>query len=485
MTASTRRKFLLRSGWSAGALLAGAAAVRAAPLPAWARRAAARQHDPELQATFLAAVLAGRAAEVRALLAQDRTLVDAADAEGCSALVLACREGHTEVKAALLEHGPRIGLIEAAMIPDWPRVVELGTADRAAIDAFHPVGGTALYAAARAGQDDGYFLQDLGADPDANPRGRFGVTPAYGALLCKDPHDALAALVSLLSNGAHVNAPQRDGDSLLQVAARRGDAHLLRYLLRRGADTTARDRRGRSALELAEAAGHAAAVALLTHPERVPRDDSSARYASDASGGAVVWPDLSDVSQAEQSAVAGPSHGQFERVKAALRGEPRRSFSRSTQDELAVEACGHVGNREIMRFHLDHGVPQSVCTSISVGDLPRAAALLAKHPAAVHERGPHDFPLMWYASIGGGDVEAAQLLLDAGVEIGQESQGTTVVHWAVRRGQPDLVRFLAEKGADLDAVGYKFDRNGQTPLQAAREAEDGDMVKLLSDLGAA
>src|SRR5262249_39074778 len=162
-------------------------------------------------------------------------------------------------------------------------------------------------------------------------------------------------------------------------------------LLRRGADSEARDLRGRTPLDLAQAGGHAEAVALLAHPERVPRDDTSARYASDSSGGAVVWPDLSDVTQEEQSAVTGPAHPNFERVKAAVGGEARRSFSRSTQDEMAVEACGHIGNRPIMRFHLDHGVPQSVCTSISVGDLPRAKALLAQHPSAVHERGPHDF----------------------------------------------------------------------------------------------
>ncbi len=220
MTASTRRNFLLRSSLSAGALLASAAALQAAPFAARARPAGRAPQDAELRATFLAAVVAGRAAEVRALLAEHRALVDAADAAGCSALVLACREGHTDVKAALLEHGPQLGLIEAAMVPDWKRVVELGSADGAAIDAYYPVGGTALYAAALAGQDDGYFLQDLGADPDANPRGRFGVTPAYGALECKNPHDALAALGGLLSNGAHVNAPQRDGDSLLHAAAR-------------------------------------------------------------------------------------------------------------------------------------------------------------------------------------------------------------------------------------------------------------------------
>lgn len=484
MSASNRRQFLFGSAALAGGVLVapGTGALRAlrglVPRPPGAAR------DAELRERFLSAVVAGRAEEVRALLANDRSLADAADAQGRSAVVLACMGRHDEVLAALLEHQPTVGLIEACMIPDWDRAVALGRADPAALDAFHPVGGTSIYAAARAGLDDAYHLQDLGADPDRNPRGRFGVTPAYGAIECRRPQDALAALIALLSNGAHANAPQREGDSLLHAAARRGDPAIVRYLLRRGADVGARNARGRTPLELAENHEHAAVVELLAHPGRVPRDDSSARYASDASGGKVAWPDLSDVPQEEQSAVTGPSHGNLDKVKAAARGEARRSFSRSTQNELAVEACAHTGNREIMRFHIDRGVPQSVCTSISVGDLQRARALLAKYPAAVHERGPHDFPLMWYASIGGGDVQAAELLLDAGVDVNQASQGDTVLHWAVARHQLDLVACLAEKGADLDAVGYKFDREGQTPLQAARQAEDGDMVTLLSDLGA-
>jgi len=479
MSSSTRRDFL-RTGLATGAvLLAVRRGAAAGPGP----RSGAGG-DAERRARFLAAVVAGREAEVAALLDEEPALVDAADDAGRSALVLAYLGGHEPVAAALLAHGPAIGLIEAAMIPDWERVVALGQAEPAALDAWHPVGGTSVYAAARASRDDMYHLQDLGADPDANPRGRFGVTPAFGAIECGHAGDALRCLVALLSNGAHANSPQREGDTLLHAAARRGDPVLVRYLLRRGADAAVRDARGRTALDQAEALGRPEAVALLRQPESVPRDDTSVRYAFDASGGAVVWPDLSDVPQKEQSAVTGPSHKDLEKVRAAVGGEPRRSFSRSTQNELAIEACGHMGNREIMRYHLDHGVPQSVCTSISLGDLARARALLASHPTAIHERGPHDFALLWYAAIGGGSVEAAELLLDAGVEVDQESQGTTTLHWAADRGQLDLARFLVERGANVDALGYKFDRNGHRPLQLALESGQDDMVKLLEDLGA-
>jgi palmitoyltransferase len=129
-------------------------------------------------------------------------------------------------------------------------------------------------------------------------------------------------------------------------------------------------------------------------------------------------------------------------------------------------------------------VPQSVATSISVGDLARARALLTLHPGAIHERGPHDFALFWYAAIGGGSIEAAELLLEFGADLDQESLGTTALHWCALRGHLDLARFLVEMGAGIDAVGYKFDRDGQTPLQLAQARSQPEAARLLRDLGA-
>jgi cytohesin len=337
---------------------------------------------------------------------------------------------------------------------------------------------------ARVGQTDFYRLQTLGADPDGNPKGLHGVTPAYGAIECKREADALCGAVNLLSNGAHVNAPQREGDSLLHVAARRGDISVVRYLMRRGADLRARDAYGRSPLDHALQQGHEAVAELLRHPENVPLDDVSVRYAFDAGGGAVEWPDLSDIPRREREGVTGPSHFDLPGVRAIVEPDPRRAFGRSSQNELAIEACGHTGAREIARFLLDQGLPQSFCTSLSIGDLDRARELLEISPSCIHERGPHDFATMWYAAIGGGNVEAAELLLEHGVEVDQESMGTTCLHWAAMRGQMDLATFLVEKGAELEAIGFKWDAAGHTPLMQAQERGQEAMVRLLRDLGA-
>jgi cytohesin len=476
MDTPDRRRFL-----TSAAALAGAA-LCAPRLHAWTPAGGPRARTDVT--AFLAAVTAGRLDEVRSRLAVDPGLAQAHDESDRSAVVLALLGGHGEVGAALVEHGAEVGLVEAVMLADWERAEALVAQDVDGLHAWHPVGGTVVYAAARAGHATFYQLQDLGADPDGNPRGRSGVTPAYGALECPSDVDALRGLVNLLSNGGHANAPQRGGDSLLHAAARRGDPACVRYLLRRGADPDARDARGRSPIDLARTHGKVAAVALLQDPGAVPRDDMTTRYAFDASGAPVQWPDLSDLSAEEQGAVTGPSHFDYDGLMVAMAGEPRRSFGRSSQNELAVEACAHTGNRTIMRYHLEHGVPQSLCTSLSVGDLGRAKALLAAHPAALRERGPHDFAPMWYSAIGGGSVEAAELLLDAGLEVDQESMGTTALHWAASRDHRDLMAFLVERGADPDAVGYKFDRNGQTPSQLARMRGRDGAADMLSELGA-
>lgn len=481
MKPTTRRSFLRGS-----ATLAGAGFTT--PLLAGTRRrqdAATTPRGPsEDERTFLAAILRGDTPEVRRRLAASPALANAADEAGRTALVLARVELHDDIVAALLEHDPALHLSESIMLPDWDRALALVDADPSILEHVLPIGGTALYAGARVGSTDLWKLQGKGALADGNPRGPLGVTPAYGAFECKDRRDAIRAAVSLLSNGAHANSPQRGGDSLLHIAARRGDAYLVRYLLRRGADPEARNQQGQTPLHQAEHLEHAEVVAVLENPDSVERDDYFTRYAYDANGDPVQWPDLSDLTPAEHGAVTGPSHVNYIAVKLIVEKDPRRSFCRSSQNELAVEACGHIGTRNIINYHLAHGVPQSLCTSLSVGDLPRAKALLKQYPNAIHERGPHDFPPMYYAAIGKGNVEAAELLLAHGASVDQESQMTTALHEATLRGQIDLVRYLAEQGADLNVVGYRIDRNGQSPLQTAVLHGRDDVAKLLRQLGA-
>lgn len=465
-------------------LASGALASLVLPLAGlWPRRGQAPIDGARAEA-LLAAVRAGDEDRVDALLAEDPDLARSVDADGRSALVLACVAGHTSIAEALLATGLELDVVEAVLVEDWPRFDELAEAEPASLNAWHPVGGTPLHAAALVGTVDMWRLRSAGCDTEARPAGGDGVTPARAALRAVDPRWAHLALTDLCSNGADVNAPQPGGSSVLHGAVVARDATLVRLAIRKGADVTARDDSGRTPAALAAALDWPEGVALLADADALPRDHRASRFARTAAGEPVVIPDLSDVPAALQSEVTGSSHMNLPAVTAHLARDPRLTFSISTDDELAIEASAHIGQRDLMRLHLDHGAPLSLPTAVSLGDEDAVKAWLDEDPRLIHERGAHDFPVMWYAVLGGASLSMAELLLARGVVVDQESHGATALHWCVLRDARDMAAWLIERGADVDARGRKWRREGHTPLELARERGRSAMAALLRDAGA-
>ncbi len=126
----------------------------------------------------------------------------------------------------------------------------------------------------------------------------------------------------------------------------------------------------------------------------------------------------------------------------------------------------------------------SLPTATALGDLDTIRFLLDRDPLLVHERGAHDFPVMWYVPLGDGGVETAELLHRYGVAPDQESLGMTALHWCAKDDQRDLAAWLIEKGADVEAIGFKFERDGETPLQLARAKERREIAAMLEKAGA-
>jgi ankyrin repeat protein len=465
-------------------LIAALAAALAFPTGALARALTGGEIEDDAARALLDAVRAGDLARVRELLDGRPELARSRDEQGRSAYVLAHLGGHGEVAALILAAGLDLDLVEAVLACDWERAKALADADPAGVDAAHPVGGTPLYAAARTGMDDLFRVRALGCAPDAAPAGGSGFTPARAAVEAPDALGAWLALIDLLGNGGDVNAPQAGGSSVLHGAVARRDLRLVRLALRKGADVGARDARERTPLALARVLGWAEGVALLDAHAQVARDHSTSRLRWNARRERVVIPDRSHVSHAAQNAVTSPSHFDVDRVRELLAADPQATFSFSTDAELAIEACGHTGQRDIIRLHLDRGAPLSLPTAISLGDLEHARFLLQEDPLRVHERGPHDFALLWYAAIGEEPLEAAELLLDAGAPIEQESGGETALHWAVQRDTPELARYLIERGAELDPLSYRSLRAGETPLGLARRRGRTACAELLAAAGA-
>lgn len=472
---SRRRVLALLAGAATGSLLPACAGARAR------RSIAAGEASPRPE-DFLRAVSAGERERVLQMLDRDTSLARACDASGRSAFVLAHLAGQPAIAALLAERGLELDVVEAVLATDWPRVEALAAADPRCMNAAHPIGGNPLYASALTGGGEQYRLRALGCESDGRPDGGSGLTPARAAMDCRDPLGAWLAATDILSNGGDPNAPQKDGASVLHGAVRARDPRLVRLVIRKGGDVRARDVSGRTPRALAGELEWEEGVELLEKEALIPRDHRASQLAFNASREPFTLLAIEDVPRARQSEITGLSHFNRPRVQELLHDDPRLVNAISTDDELAIEACGHTGQREIIRLHLDHGAPLSLPTAISLGDLAHARWLLAQDPLLIHERGPHDFPVMWYPAIGQGSVEAAELLLDAGAALEQASGGETALHQAAMRGHADLVRYLVDRGADLEAVGYRQDRNGLTPLGLALAREQEEVAQLLRDL---
>ncbi|QDU68149.1 ankyrin repeat domain-containing protein [Engelhardtia mirabilis] len=451
---SRRRLLALIGGGAAGAALGACSATPPTSFETSSRR-------------FLQLVQRGDAPGVGRMLATDARLVRVVDGQGRSAFVLAHLSGHGQIGELLRERGLELDLVEAVLAADWPLVEQLAAADSRAINRSHPIGGNPLYASALVGGAEQYRLRSLGCDSDGRPVGGSGFSPARAAMQCRDPVGALLAGMDILSNGGDPNVPQARGDSVLHGAVRARDTRLVAMVLRKGGDPYACDEHGRRPLDLARELEWAPGVELLERQSSIARDHRASRFAFDQSRQPFVLDPLDDVSQAAQSEITGLSHFNRARVAELLAAEPRLVHAISADDELAIEACGHTGQAELIQVHLDHGAPLSLPTAISVGDLQHARWLLAQDPLLIHERGPHDFAVMWYPAIGGGSVEAAELLLEYGADLEQESGGETALHLAAWRGHDELVRYLVQRGARIDAVGYRQVRAGATPLDLA------------------
>ena len=145
-----------------------------------------------------------------------------------------------------------------------------------------------------------------------------------------------------------------------------------------------------------------------------------------------------------------------------------------------------MGNREIVERLLGLGVSYDFTTAVMLGDLATIKERLGAEPRLIHERGAHDFPVLWYSVIGGQKLECAELLLDAGADIEhQHYLGHTALHSAAVGGQVDMTALLLQRGANPQRVSRKFDPSGLTALQMAKSRKHEQVVQLLLEFGAA
>jgi hypothetical protein len=224
---------------------------------------------PAQKTQFLDAVRAGRAPEVKAMLAAEPSLVLVTNDKGTSAVSVAMlrlrdkgfvpRQAN-EVLELILAREPALDRFEAAALATPARLRKELDKDPSFAAAHNSFGWTALHFAAFAGNaDNAALLLERGAALDDKALNQFRNTPLQVAMLTGQ--EVVVRL--LIARGADVRARQDKGFTPLHEAAVLGNEALISLLLDKGAEVNAASEDGATPLDAALGRKHQAAIKLL------------------------------------------------------------------------------------------------------------------------------------------------------------------------------------------------------------------------------
>ncbi|MCC7448608.1 MAG: ankyrin repeat domain-containing protein [Anaerolineae bacterium] len=170
----------------------------------------------------------------------------------------------------------------------------------------------------------------------------------------------------------------------------------------------------------------------------------------------------------------GVAHGDFARVQALLAAHPALLNARTSWDESAIEAAAQVGRRDIIQFLLEHGAPLDICTAAVLGMADRVNTFLQTDPSLINAQGAHGIPLLYFPVIGGHQV-IAETLLQRGANINAGEGGSPSIHGAVMFRQADMLKWLLDHGANVNALNY----DNKTPLAVAQANGADEIAAIL------
>jgi uncharacterized protein len=434
----------------------------------------------------------GDAAAARALLEQ-RVDVNAADADGTTALHWAAHRGDVELVQRLLTAGARVNvsndygatpMAEAAVVGDVALLRALLDAG-ADVESANADGQTTLMVVARAGRvDAAKLLLSRGARVNATEGWR-GQTALMWATA--QGHPEMVRL--LIGSGADVNARSQVNDWPRQVtaepravyrpaggltpllyAAREGCVDCAAALVEAGAELNLPDPEGLSPLLMAIINQRYDVAALLI-------DKGADPNAFDFWGRGPLYAaaDLNTVPRGGR-----PDRPSLDRTTALQIAERLLAAGADPNMQLKLPPpFRNVGNDRGLDGMLGTGTTPLLRAAKAL-DAPMVSVLL-KHRADLSVTNARGItPTLAAAGTGSVDADTRgfylsddvqrrsiatlTLLLDAGGDVnGKEARGLTALHEAARWGWNDVVQFLVARGADLGAK----DSRGNTPVDSA------------------
>jgi uncharacterized protein len=359
---------------------------------------------------------------------------------GETALMVAAQTGNVDAVAALLEHGADVNARE---------ISRGGTAIMWAAAEAHPAVVKALIDhGADVNSRSGVAAEGAAKDGPAQDQQSSGATTALVLAARQDDRESARVL---LDAGADINLTMSDGTSALVVAIINGHYELAKLLLDRGANVNLADSKGRTALY---AAIEMRNMGVTDMP--APRGDNF------------------DVLQLIREIVARGADINV-RLKARLpyRGGINPSWLPEPGATPFYRAAA-ANDVTVMRLLLERGADPLLSANDKTTPLMVAA-------------GVGWLPGISYTWSEKEMLEAIEICLKAGHDLhATNAAGLTALHGAAFRGANAAVRFLVDRGAQLDAK----DKDGRVPLNWAEGVyfagqpprREGQTVVLLEEL---
>ena len=352
---------------------------------------------------------------------------NAANPYGETVLMTAARTGSVEAVKILLEHGAAVDAKESvrgqtalmwAVVENHPEIVRLLHQRGANINATSTVFVPPPIRADRVGQAAGAGITRQKAQ--SAPQGK--MTPLLYA--ARDGNLEMVRL--LLESGADIKLTDANGTSPLVIALINGHVGIARFLLGNSADPNAADGYGRAALFTA--------IDLRNL----------------GGGGRKETTELMDL--IEELLVRGANPNAQTKGVVPVRGWQQLdgSWVNFTGQTPFLRAALS-GDVTVMRLLLKYKADPSLPTAGGTTPLMAAAGVnWVANRTLTHS--PQE------------SLEAVRLCVELGNAVNAvNSMGFTAMHGAANRGSDDIIRFLAEKGAKLDAK----DAEGRTPMDFA------------------
>ena len=435
---------------------------------------------------LIEAVKTGDAATVRAMLGQG-TEVNGPESDGTTALHWATHRNDLATVDILIGAGAdvdavtRYGVTPLSLAATNGSAAMIGALLTAGADPNHasPDGETPLMTTARTGPPDAIrLLLDHGASVDAI-EGWHQQT----ALMWAAAQDNAPAVRALVDGGADLRAVSGGGFTPLLFAVREGNRETLDALLATGANPDDTLPNGTSALALATYNAQYDVAARLLEAGADPNASGQGWTTLHQ----VVWTRRPNLGRNPPFPVPlGRVDGlDMARILIEHGADPNmrqtkepRDGNRNMLDRMGATPfllAAKVADVAMMRLLADMGADPSLTTDNGATPMMAAAGVgiwkIGENPGTNEEA-----------------LEAVALTWELGNDVNTvDANGDTALHGAVHRGADDVVRFLHDKGATLDAVND----TGWTPLSIAEGVfypntfnRHPDIVTLLLSLGA-